>query len=208
MTRIQLRGHCQHCGRLQAVLASGRMSKHGYEVKHHWFVGICEGNRAQPIERDRSVADLIVVAVREECLRLDGRRAALLARQWHPDTVRTNRWDPKAREHVSVPWDDGTVAQRNDQVERTAWSLQNRANIGRSFALTLESLCATHYGQPLLEVPVVEGPAPIPVGDRRKSKAGPVLVCRFVDRGMVHWEKAGGFRSRMSTRSWRALEAA
>jgi hypothetical protein len=44
-------GHCQICGSLQVVLASGVIAKHGYQVQEGWgFVGTCHGSEYKPYE--------------------------------------------------------------------------------------------------------------------------------------------------------------
>lgn len=62
-TKIQLRGNCPCCGRDQAVLASGRMSKHGYTVEQGWFQGVCSGDSHAPMQKDRVVTDRIIAQV-------------------------------------------------------------------------------------------------------------------------------------------------
>ncbi len=55
----QTRGNCPLCGAQQAVLKSGRMSKHGYTVKGGWFHGVCDGEHHKPLQQDRSITDMI-----------------------------------------------------------------------------------------------------------------------------------------------------
>src|SRR4051812_29014333 len=100
--RNQFRGHCQCCGRLQAVPGSS-MSKHGYEVKSRgqggWFSGICQGERFAPIERERAQADAIVAAVRKECSELRARAAALRNGKLKPLEAKSG----KSVEEAGVP---------------------------------------------------------------------------------------------------------
>lgn len=44
------KGHCQACGRLQ-MLPSGKLAKHGYNVKHGFFSGVCAGSGSLPFEQ-------------------------------------------------------------------------------------------------------------------------------------------------------------
>jgi hypothetical protein len=51
-------GTCQVCGREQA-LPGGIMAKHGYDVRFHYFRGVCPGAQHQPLEQDRAKADRV-----------------------------------------------------------------------------------------------------------------------------------------------------
>jgi hypothetical protein len=209
---IQLRGHCQCCGRLQAV-PNGFMSKHGYQVKEGWFQGVCSGERYAPIERDRAQADSIVAMVRGECAALRDQAAALRAGEAKPVHAKSgNRVpDPSKRywelEDELVPFDQAPRHYQVEAVEAAAWKAQRRAEVGESFAAFLEGVANEYHGKALIEVKADAGPAPIRSGERRVSQRG-VLVANYCERGMVHWKDDRGFGSKMSSRSWRALPMA
>lgn len=214
--RIQLRGHCQCCGRQQAVIR-GLMSKHGYEVKERgnygWFQGICQGERFKPIEVDRAQADAIVKAVREECASLRVRAEALRSGEVKPAKAKSGKKVEQAGvprwkwEDEMVPFSEAPAHYQREAVESAAWNAQRRSEIGGSFANGLEKLADEYHGKPLLEVKAEAGPAPIEPGERRVAQRG-VLIAGEVYRGMVHWKDERGFKSKMSTRSWRALPMA
>jgi hypothetical protein len=71
--KIQLRGHCQMCGREQAV-RNGRVAKHGYTVANRgrfgWLRGTCSGHLFGPIETDRSMLDKCAAELREQAAKL------------------------------------------------------------------------------------------------------------------------------------------
>jgi hypothetical protein len=206
MSKTQLRGICQCCGRQQAVLQpSGRMSKHGYTVGHGWFSGVCTGQNYQPLQKDRAQADIIVAAVRRDVVSLRAKAAAFRANEIHPELIRTNRWDPKTRDTVKIPYEDGTPYQQEKARESAASTADQRANAGVQFADNLERLADRIYGTELEVVPAEEGPEPIPYGQQRKAARG-VLTAKSVDRGIVRWQDERGFNGKMSTRSWRLLE--
>lgn len=203
MAKIQLRGHCQCCGRDQAV-QRGRMSKHGYEVKNGWFNGVCGGHMFAPIEHDRTRLDEICVAVREESVRLSKRAAELRDGTGVVSMIDTGRREQGTRKPIFLAWEDATPGQRRSAQESVAWQCEQRSKMGFSFANDLENLAAAHHGQPLREVKAEEGPAPIYCGHQRQHKRG-VLTVTSVYRGMVRWKDDRGFIGAMSTRAWRLL---
>src|SRR5271166_12856 len=61
ITKGQHRGHCQVCGRIQVVLPSGNIAKHGYRVAgFHFFNGVCYGSEFEPLQLSREECDSIV----------------------------------------------------------------------------------------------------------------------------------------------------
>ena len=60
------RGHCQTCGRVQAVdTANNLLAKHGYTVDFGYFDGVCRGSDRQPLEVDKSYAEATIVRLSE-----------------------------------------------------------------------------------------------------------------------------------------------
>lgn len=204
MTKTQLRGICQCCGRQQAVLAgSGRMSKHGYTVDHGWFNGVCSGQHYLPLQKDRQQADLIVVQVREQCLQLDERVAQLRAGTIRPERVKTNRWDPKAREAVTISWEEASPYQRSSAVEAEVYKAEARARAGRQFADGLSQLADAVFGQELVEVKLEDGPAPILCGEVRVLENGRKATVTRVQGARVYWTDERGFKGWTGTTAWR-----
>ena len=206
----QLRGHCQCCGRLQAV-DKGTVAKHGYKVESRgqsgWFSGVCGGHQFSPMQVERKVTDTLVAQVRAEVTGLRARADSYESGVDHPETVRTQKYDSAARDYVRVAWDKAEPFQRQDEVRAQVAYLRNRANSGESWADGMEKLANEFHGTALVEVVKPEAPAPILCGERRQAVRG-ILTAKSMDRGMVWWEDERGFKSRMSTRSWRALPLA
>lgn len=209
--KIQMRGHCQCCCRIQAV-TGGYVSKHGYEVKNRgaggWFTGVCSGHQFAPVEFERKTLDNVVATVRRDCGEMRE-----LADQYeqgiaHPATCRTTKYDAIKRESVHVAWDSAPDHLRSDEVKRQVFNLRRRAETGEQFAQQMVGIADEHHGQPLQEVAKDVGPAPILVGDKRKVPAGYVAQVGSVYGGMVRFTDGKGFPRKMSTRAWRALEAA
>lgn len=206
MAKIQLRGHCQCCGRQQAVMR-GYMAKHGYEVKNGWFNGVCTGANYQPIEASRERADEVCSQVRAESARLMVRAAELRDGTGIVHQIDTTRRDPKTRQPITIAWEDATPGQRRSAQESVAWHCESRARAGRQFADDLEKLANECHGKPLMEIRAPEAPEPIYCGHQRKHPRG-VLTVTSVYSGMVRWKDDRGFIGSMSTRAWRALPTA
>ena len=56
MKRATHIGECQVCGR-QQTLPNGKLSKHGYAVMDHYFVGACPGSRNLPFEQSKDLVE-------------------------------------------------------------------------------------------------------------------------------------------------------
>jgi len=209
VNKIQMRGHCQCCGRIQAVIAgSGLMSKHGYKVSEHgWFVGVCSGQNHRPLQVDRAHADATVAWVRKEIeTMLKPKLADLVSGKQHPEYCKGS-YNVRAREYDKVPWADASTWQRDDARRAAIFGLEQRIKAGESFANDLEKLSDQVHGTALIEVKAADGPEPIKCGDKRQAQRG-VLTAQSIYRGMVHWKDEKGFGSKMSTRAWRLLPKA
>ena len=56
------KGHCQVCGRIQAVdVTHNFIAKHGYTVDFGFFNGVCEGSGELPLEIDKSLTEETIV---------------------------------------------------------------------------------------------------------------------------------------------------
>lgn len=210
-TRIQLRGICQCCGRQQAVV-SGFMSKHGYTVEHGWFDGVCTGQHFKPMQHDRTQADIIVSEVREECAKLLAKAAAIRAGTIKPLMAKSGK-RIKSADPKGFPWEDELVNfadapahYQRQAVETAAWNAQRRAEVGESFAASLERIADEYHGKPLLEVPMEEGPEPIKHSEKRRAPSGRVVTVTDVSRGRVSWKDEKGFKSWTGVQAFRKFE--
>jgi len=214
MSDIQLRGHCQCCGRVQAV-PSVTMSKHGYTVEHGWFQGVCHGHNYRPMEVDTTRTAEIVQQVREDCAELRKLAAEYTAGRKHPARAKTGRSvrNPETRkyEDVTLPWAEASEYERRDTLEAAIWSLKSKATSGESFAAGLEKLAQEVHGKPLQQVKRDAGPAPILVGERRLSEGGNTLTCTRVQGPRVYWQRdrdGKTFSGWTGTQAWRKFEQA
>lgn len=200
--RIQVRGNCPCCGRDQAVV-KGTMSKHGYTVEQGWFQGVCSGDRYAPMQVQREVTDRIVAQVRKDVAELMEKVEQLKAGKIHPTHCKTSS-RPKAE---PVAWADAPEWARNDAVRTAIYQTEGRARAGTSFADQMEALLNAVHGQPLREVTVESGPAPIQIGERRMSERG-VLTVVSVQGARVYWKDERGFKSWTGSSAWRKLQIA
>ena len=210
---VQLRGHCQQCGRQQAVV-SGSMSKHGYTVKQGWFSGVCQGERYQPVERSREHADDLVLKIRAECDDLVDLAAKLKNGTAFPRFAKSGEKVPqegKARWQLDDemnPFAQAEAHYQREAVSTAAYHAENRARMGFSFSGQLEVVANTYHGQPLAEVKVDAGPVPIQSGERRVSAGGRVLTVSYCDRGRVNWKDEKGYKGWTGSQSFRRFPLA
>lgn len=204
-TKTQLRGHCQCCGRVQAV-TRGHVAQHGYEVKDGYFQGVCHGHNYGPIEFDRGTADSICASVRAEAVVLSQRAADIKAGRALPVMAKAG-YDFKTRQYAMVAFALASEHEQRNAIAAEVSRCEGRAKAGEQFADRLESLCIEFHGKPLAEVVKPEAPAPIVYGERRTFPNGRIGVVTRVDGARVHWTDDKGFRGRTNSRAWRALAA-
>jgi hypothetical protein len=204
--KIQYRGHCQCCGREQAV-RKGLMSKHGYEVMNRgsfgWFNGVCGGNSHAPVEVDRTVLDLTVKMIRQECRAMVALAAEYKAGTKHPETITKSF----LREKTVISWEKASEYDRAEALESATYRLESHAEMGFKQAAAMVTIADIYHGKPLQEVKKDAGPAPILIGEVRKLANGEELVVIDVIGAKVKFQTViGGYIGRRTTRGWRILE--
>ena len=222
MAKIQLRGNCQCCCRLQAVRekgpTAGQSALHGYEVKDGWFNGVCQGNRYQPMQVERKITDGIILSVRADVENLKTKLNGIKDGSVLPPTCKvpnsmndpvTNervRRNPSLNywENVSVPFLEGNVYQQEEAVKELIYKTESRISAGTSFANNMENLVNSVHGTALIENKIEDGPAPIQIGECRKMN-GRTVSCSYIEKGKVFYDLGGGRRGYVSTRAWRLL---
>jgi uncharacterized protein (UPF0248 family) len=213
-SNIQLRGHCQFCGRLQAV-RNGKMSKHGYEVKDGWFAGICAGEHFEPIEVSREQADSIVAQVMAQVVDLRQDAYDYRVNIKHPAQAKSGkgiRVEKKSGfsmytvlEDEYIPYEQANEYHQEEARKSAAWWAENRASQGESFAQGLKQIADLYHGEPLVEIEKSKTANPILIGEQRKSARGVLTVTR-VDGARVYWRDERGFVSWTGSRAWRNFE--
>lgn len=200
----QIRGHCQFCGREHAV-TDGRIHAHGYTVKHGWFEGVCGGQGYEPLEVSRRTTDTVVIpAIEREVAKLRELVEKLRAGKIHP------LWaEEPGRNREGVKWEAAAPWRQKQALELAIYSNERWAAAGDQTARELATLADTYHGKPLLEVERAAKPAPILIGDLRRSSSGNTLRCRYTERGRVWWVRLDdGRQGWMGLAAWRALDAA
>lgn len=208
-TKTQIRGICQCCGRDQAVMASGRMSKHGYTVEAGWFSGVCRGQNHQPMQVNRGEADAICREVAADCDKLEARLAGVKAGTILPTDAPSYSRDARGYT-IRQPYETAESWHQESAVRELSWKLAQRAAVGRQFVAQLQALADRYHGQPLRVVPAAEAPAPIVSGEQRVAANGRILTATTVGRNVraVFVRDGTRFSTLVSTRSWRALPMA
>ena len=174
MANIQLRGNCQLCGRLHAIISrTGKVAKHGYTVEHGFFSGVCSGSHYVPMQESREATNAAIEAVRSEVAELRVRAGALRAGKIHPPSVKSNRYGAEP-----IAWEDASEYQRAEAVKSAAWTAERRAEIGERFADQLDALAAQTLGTPLVEVRLDAKPE-IEVGSVVTIHGKRVTVCEI-----------------------------
>ncbi|MBN3839337.1 hypothetical protein [Burkholderia sp. Ac-20349] len=207
--KTQMRGNCQCCMRDQAVLDTGRMSKHGYTVKggpgYGWFSGICSGQHHRPLQKDRSHLDTIVVVIRKDSANLERRARALRDGSVKPETAKEGP-SSKAKE---IPFAEANAYQQRQAIDSAIYSAESRSRNGFKLADEMVQFADKVHGTALREVKVDAGPAPIKLGEKRISSGnGRVLEATELRGGRVYWKDSKGFKSWTGTQSWRRFALA
>lgn len=200
--KTQIRGNCQCCGRDQAVLPSGRMAKHGYQVKNGWFEGTCTGHLFSPMQKYRTQTDSLVVSVRSQVKDLLQLAADLQAGKVIPKTCRVDH-RPNSEQ---VPFKDAPEWAQKAAINAARFLAESRARLGESFANDMEALVNRVHGQELKVVPIEAGPPPVQVGEHRMLR-GKVVTSYRVDGGKVYAESSDR-KFCLTTRAWRLLQSA
>lgn len=155
--RVQMRGNCQVCGRLQA--ADPRLSKHGYTVENGWFNGVCPGAGFDPIQASRGLLDRIMVDILRDCDQIEAHALKIEQGKYTPETIvvqeyrKATRWSDEQPE-VRKGWADA------DEDDRDRWKRiaiiggRQRAKGGRDHVAMMRELADRVHGQPRVEVKV------------------------------------------------------
>ena len=170
--KIQLRGHCQHCGRIQAV--RGTMAKHGYTVDFGYFNGVCHGDSFQPIEKDRTKLDANIAEVNKQ---IDG-DVALLA-----DLKSGKKFPVQGRSRFgkTLPWAELNEYEQRQARETSIYHTESRIRAGKAWVEMMLKLADEVHGQPLQEVVQVKK-AEIVVGSKVKLGSEEVIVEKIEEK--------------------------
>jgi hypothetical protein len=193
-------GHCQACGRQQAVdNALGTLAKHGYKVAGFgFFMGTCQGSGRRPLELERAFLDTICAALAEYSARMSTRSMQLLKREVVleqatrldnyggrvTERVKTGRRDRYGREktenrEVRVPWVEASPSERGAELKREVALADSEASEADQHREGLLRLAKEVHGRPLAAVSRARR---VDVGTRVKWGAAVVEVLRLEHR--------------------------
>lgn len=138
-------GTCQACGRSQAVLKSGLMSKHGYTVERGWFEGTCPGQFHQPLELERSYTDEVVALIRADVAKMEQDLESYRNGTGHPAEVSVY----STRATKMVAWEDAREFERINGLKQAIYSTEAHIERGAEVANTLAELADEVHGTKL-----------------------------------------------------------
>ena len=157
------KGHCQACGRLQAADNNTNLiAKHGYRVAGFgFFVGTCKASDELALEKDRTVADRIIVELGKYAKQMDTLAAAYKSHKVHPKEVTLDNEyevdaDGKAKRdrygrriHKVVKWEEASERDQDKARQGAMWGTENEARNARDHITFLQKLIASVHGKPL-----------------------------------------------------------
>jgi hypothetical protein len=195
--RTQLRGHCQACGRLQAV-RSGQVALHGYEVQDGFFNGTCAGSRHAPVEVEKTFTETVIKGCLEQAAQKDEVYKQIETGERNPVSGRNLRCQ-------MVSWDELSPAEQTHARTATLYKLKQAAKFFNDHAKFLTELIAECHEKELTTVSVQAPPPEIFNGEKRLNAKGKVLVVTGTSSGKVSWKDERGFIGSCSTRMWRTF---
>lgn len=153
MEKSTHRGHCQVCGRIQAIV-EGKLSKHGYTVAGFgYFHGVCSGAAELPLEQDRAVTDGVVVSLNRYAVEQDALSAAYMSGARKVTHItRRGVYVQGKRIDVTVPVAEATVYEIDAANKSAAYSHESNGIQARAHAKMLVTLAQDVHGNALLPI--------------------------------------------------------
>ena len=141
MTTHTHRGHCQLCGRIQAIdTTTGRLAQHGYNVQAGYFQGACAGSGELSLHVERTLTDSAIASARAAAADAAAQIAGLDAGTLRPAQVNTgDKYNPETRkrEPVMVAWADAKDYERADAVRSAKYKAEQDVRFWTNHADTL-----------------------------------------------------------------------
>lgn len=175
------KGHCQICGRQQAVearaahnLASGSynttLSKHGYTVKGFgYFAGTCHGSDHLPMEHDVMLTHSTIRGLHSHIIAMEKLAGQYKDGTLIPETCGTGKTERSVVNnrikfiHVRVPFAEGEKAYQEQELRTRIWNCENEVRGAKDHIEFLETLMKAVHGKPLIAIPNIK-PVEIVVG--------------------------------------------
>ena len=208
---IQTRGHCQCCGRQQAVRHG--ISAHGYTVANGWFQGVCQGHRYAPLEKNRATTDRMIAEIREQAVALRIKADETLAGKHDPAEYSTGRsqFVDGKRVMIKAPFSEANEYRQQDIRKQLAWALNSKADAGEDFVKFMSALADKVHGTELVTIVKPQPAERIQAGDKRVNAKGLVMTAVRQDGQRLYFkyqrEDGKEFTSWISPRSWRTMQS-
>ncbi len=175
------RGHCQVCGRIQVVLPSGNIAKHGYRVGvFHFFNGVCWGADFEPLEVSRKQCDEIAHGQLTESQRLEVRAIALRGGVLKPERAqKLTEWGSRVslfnnatrkNDAVMLQWADASQRERAAQIELEAGDHESESRKHAHYAKSMRKLADEIHGTPVIDRAAEE----LAIIAKRQAKKAPI----------------------------------
>jgi hypothetical protein len=161
-------GHCQACGRIQAVNAKhGKIAKHGYQVAGWgFFNGTCGGSDILPLEQDKEYSLYVIASLNNSIenaqariVRLDAGTETIdecyLGQKEKRDaagSIMRDRMGRRMYVDQFVKWEEATEYQRKAEVARRRAAAVSNINNCTTHIKFLNELIAEIHGKPLKPV--------------------------------------------------------
>lgn len=165
------RGHCQNCGRIQAIdVLIQTVAKHGYVVAgYHFFNGTCTGSDRKPLELERTYCDsqctwACEMAVIQSNAAEDYKNGRLTpAMCWngaYKQVMQPGGY--YASEEVEIPYAEGQPYYQKRARDEMVFKHESHASQFISYAANMTRLAKQVHGKELM--PVKKGPKPVDIG--------------------------------------------
>ena len=163
------KGHCQACGRIQALTVVGmailpRLAKHGYKVAGFgYFSGTCQGSARLPLQQDKTYCEAIQGELSEYAARQESVAKAYDSGELVPSNVEV--YDSKAKGGLGLlKWEAADEYQRANELRSRIWRARNEAKSARDHAEMLRKLAEEIFNTPVIAVEPKAKPLAITIG--------------------------------------------
>lgn len=201
-TKIQLRGHCSHCGTEHAVLGNGTIATHNCSLEYGWFTGVCTGTRLAPMEFFRDETEKLSKKILEDVQKLQVEVEALKKGTKKPEFA------PESLEHDAkmVPFNKANSKMQARGVEIACRVLNNRIMAGIKHSNHILDVLDRVHGSSLRELVLEKRPNPFRIGEQRLLATGHIVTAIGRQGSRVHWKDETGVDSWIGVRQWITLD--
>jgi hypothetical protein len=148
------RGHCQHCGRIQAVdNITQFLAKHGYIKEMGFFEGVCKGSGLRPLELERTQTDSFIIQWNEWAKTKDSTAQDYEDGKLVPLYCKTGEQMVDSRfKDILTEWDKAHPAHQQRHLSSLISELRTTAKSFRKHAESMGKLADQIHKQPLMVV--------------------------------------------------------